>query len=272
MRTIAVANQKGGCGKTTTAVNIAAALSTLGQRVLLIDFDPQAHATLGLGYNPDAPGRTLYDVLTNPQVPLSTVMKHTSVERLDLAPSNILLAGAELHLRQTLGKELVLGEQLAPMTNRYDVCIIDCPPSLGLLMINALVASSDVLIPVQAHFYALDGLKRLLSTICAMRERFHPCWVRTLGLLVTFVEDRTMLSKRVQLGMREIFGHLVFETVIHKSIILAEAPSVGQSISTYAPESRAAAEGPSVSSAPGPRMKQTDGILPTAVPRPCILR
>jgi chromosome partitioning protein len=242
MRIIAVANQKGGCGKTTTAINIAVALAAMGKQVLLIDLDPQAHTTLGLGYNRDNANTTIYDLLTNPQTIITSVIMPTTVEGLDLVPSNILLAGAELQLRRALGKELVLGEQLEPAANVYDLCVIDCPPSLGLLMINALVASTDVLIPVQAHFYALDGLKRLLETIHAIRKRFYPCSVKPLGLLLTFVEDRTMLSKRIQLGMRELFDNLVFDTVIHKTIALAEAPSMGQSILTYAPESRAAAE------------------------------
>jgi chromosome partitioning protein len=242
MRIIAIANQKGGCGKTTTAINIATALAAMGKRILLIDFDPQAHTTLGLGYDHDSTEKTIYDLLTNPQTSISTIIMATMAEQLDLVPSNILLAGAELELRRALGKELVLGEQLEPIANLYDLCVIDCPPSLGLLMINALVASTDVLIPVQAHFYALDGLKRLLETIGAIRKRFHPCYVKPLGLLLTFVEDRTMLSRRIQLGMRDLFGNLVFDTVIHKSIALAEAPSMGLSILTYAPESRAAAE------------------------------
>ena len=242
MQIVAVANQKGGCGKTTTAINVAAALAAMGNRVLLVDLDPQAHATLGCGYNPDGWDKTIYDVLTNPLVSVSTVITSTSLKLLDLVPSNTLLGSAEIELRQVLGKQLVLGEQLRAVTNEYDLCIVDCAPSLGLLMINALVASTGVIVPVQVHFYALEGLRRLLQTIRIVRERFHPCLVRTLGLLLTFVESRTRLSKRVELGVRRLFGDLVFDTVIHRSIALAEAPSVGQSILTYAPESRAAAE------------------------------
>jgi len=137
---------------------------------------------------------------------------------------------------------LVLGEQLRAVANEYDLCIVDCAPSLGLLMINALVASTGVMVPVQVHFYALEGLRRLLQTIRIVRERFHPCLVNTMGLLLTFVESRVRLSNRVELGVRRLFGDLVFDTVIHRSIALAESPSVGQSILTYAPESRAAAE------------------------------
>ncbi len=242
MRIVAVANQKGGCGKTTTAINIAAALAAMGNRVLLVDLDPQAHATLGCGYNPDVWDKTIYDVLTNPLVSVSAVITSTSLKLLDLVPSNTLLGSAEIELRQVLGKQLVLGEQLRAVANEYDLCIVDCAPSLGLLMINALVASNGVVVPVQVHFYALEGLRRLLQTIQIVRERFHPCLVKTLGLLLTFVESRTRLSRRVELGVRRMFEDLVFDTVIHRSIALAEAPSVGQSILTYAPESRASGE------------------------------
>jgi len=242
MRIVTVANQKGGCGKTTTAINIAAALAAMGNHVLLVDLDPQAHATLGCGFNPDGWDKTIYDVLTNPLVPVSAVITSTSLKLLDLVPSNTLLGSAEIELRQVLGKQLVLGEQLRAVANEYDLCIVDCAPSLGLLMINALVASTGVMVPVQVHFYALEGLRRLLQTIGIVRKRFHPCLVKTTGLLLTFVESRTRLSTRVELGVRRLFGDLVFDTVIHRSIALAESPSVGQSILTYAPESRAAAE------------------------------
>ncbi len=242
MRIIAVANQKGGCGKTTTAINLAAALARLGHRVLLVDFDPQGHATLGLGHDPNRFEKSAYHVMIDGFSPLATIVPIARVERLSLLPSNILLAGAEVGLREALGKELVLGEQLRAVSRHYDICVIDCAPSLGLLMINALVASTHVLVPVQAHFYALDGLKRLLDTMRVMRTRFYPCLVRPLGLVLTFVENRTTLSKRIEKGMRELFGSLVFEQVIHKTVALAEAPSAGQSILTYAPASRGAQE------------------------------
>jgi len=242
MQIIAVANQKGGCGKTTTAVNTAAALAMIGKRVLLVDLDPQAHATVGCGYDPDGWDRTIYDVLTNPMISVSAAITKTSLKFLDLVPSNALLGSAEIELRKVLGKQLVLGEQLRAIANEYDLCVVDCSPSLGLLLINALVASTAVIIPVQVHFYALDGLRRLLQTVRIVRERFHPCLVSALGLVLTFVESRTRLSRQVEAGVRRRFGNLVFDTVIHRSIALAEAPSAGQSILAYASQSRAALE------------------------------
>lgn len=242
MRTIAVANQKGGCGKTTTAVNLAAAFATRGHRVLLVDLDPQGNATLGLGYKPAHLHSTLYHAITQDHVRLSDVVLPTKVSRLYVAPSNVLLAGAELDLRGTPGKELVLGELLRQVAHSYDFCVIDCSPSLGLLSLNALVASTDVLAPVQVHYYALEGLQRLLDMIRVLRDRFRPCAVQPLGLVLTFVDDRTVLSRRLQQGMRQHFGPLVFDTVVHAAVALAEAPSLGQTILTYAPEARAARE------------------------------
>ena len=242
MRTIAIANQKGGCGKTTTAVNLAAALAEKGSRILIVDLDPQGHATLGLGYDPDALDKTVYRALTKPQIAISTVIIGTNVERLDLAPSNILLSGAELELSGVAGRHLVLGEQLRMVSGEYDMCVIDCPPSLGLLTLNALVASTDVVVPVQVNYYAMEGLKQLLETTNIVRVHFSPCCVRILGLLLTFVENRTILSRQIEQQMRDYFGDLVFDTVIHRTVRLAEAPSAAESILTYAPENRGAAE------------------------------
>ena len=242
MRTIAIANQKGGCGKTTTAVNLAAVFAGKGKRTLIIDLDPQGHATLGLGHNPETLDKTIYHALTNAQIPISRVIINTNIAGLNLAPSNILLSGAELELADVIEKELVLSEQLRTISNEYDMCVIDCPPSVGLLTLNALVASTDVVVPVQVNYYAMEGLKQLYETANIIRVHFYPCDVKILGLLLTFVEDRIIFSRQIQQQMREFFGDLVFDTVIHRNVRLAEAPSTGESILTYAPTSRGAVE------------------------------
>ena len=242
MKVIVVANQKGGCGKTTTAVNTAAALAMQGMRVLLVDLDSQGHSTLGLGYEPNRMEKTVYHCLTEPHTTFHEVAIETDIRGLLLAPSNIMLGTAEIDLQSQVGRELILGEKLRMVGDDYDFCVIDCAPPMTLLMINALVAGDYVIVTVQTHYYALDGLKRLMETIQITRKRFHPCAVKTLGLVLTFVEDRTRLSRQVQKQMRAYFGALVMRSVIHRSIRLAEAPSAGQSILTYAPESKGALE------------------------------
>ncbi|MGB2806451.1 MAG: AAA family ATPase [Sedimentisphaerales bacterium] len=242
MRTIAIANQKGGCGKTTTSVNLAAAFAQHGKRTLIVDLDPQGHSTLGFGHNPETLDKTVYHSLTNVQIPLPRVIIGTNIEGLDLAPSNILLSGAELEMADIIGREFVLSEQFRLVSEQYDICVMDCPPSLGLLTLNSLVASTDVIVPVQVNYYAMEGLRQLLETADIIRINFQPCYVKILGLLLTFVEDRTLLSREIQHQMREYFGDLVFDTVIHRTVRLAEAPSAGESILTFSPESRGAAE------------------------------
>ena len=241
MRTIAIANQKGGCGKTTTAVNVAAALALHGKNILVIDFDPQAHATMGFGINPDKLEKTVYDVFSSAQMSLSDVTVATNISGLEVAPSNILLSGLEFELAVRYSREYALKRRLEAVEGRYDFCVIDCSPSLSLLTLNALVASNEVIIPVQTQYYALEGLKQLLETIDIVKQRFNPS-LRVLGILLTFVESRTNLSRQIQQQMREYFGHLVFDTVIHRTVRFAEAPSAGVPVLFFSPSCRGSFE------------------------------
>jgi len=242
MQTIAVSNQKGGCGKTTTAINLSAALAEAGRRVLLVDLDPQGHATLGLGHVPRRSERTVYHLLVNEMSHVADAPVGTGISRLDLIPGDARVATAEWDSGSILGKELILKEQLRSLADRYDTCIIDSAPSGGLPVTGALVASTGVLIPVQARANALTGPGRLLDTIQQLRQRFWPCSVAPLGLLLTFVEGRTKLSRRVEHDVRERFAALVFDTTIRRTIKLAEAPKEGCSILSYAPRSAAAGD------------------------------
>jgi chromosome partitioning protein len=241
MKTIAVANQKGGCGKTTTSVNLAAALAKCGKRVLLVDLDPQGHATLGVGLDPVSFEKTIYDAIVDPYTPIESVVVDTDYDGLKIAPSNVLLSGAEPEITARYARERLLQQKIEKLNGQYDYCIIDCSPSLSLLTLNALVASSDVLVPVQTHYYALEGLRQLLETIGVVRERFNNS-LQILGVLLTFFESRTLLSKEVRRQTEEYFGKLVFNTVIHRSIRLAEAPSAGEPIITYDPTGKGARE------------------------------
>lgn len=241
MRTMAIANQKGGCGKTTTAVNLASAFALLGKRVLLVDLDPQAHATLGLGCDPEGVDRTIYNLFTDPNIPVSGLISNSKIEGLSLIPSNILLSGVELELATLERREYALADRIGEVNGSYEVCLIDCSPSLSLLTINALVASDNVIIPVQTHYYALEGLRQLLETVDIVQRRYNEN-LEILGVLLTFVESRTKLSRQVQRQMREHFGDLVFDTVIHKDVRLAEAPSAHESVFAYAPNSTGAIE------------------------------
>ncbi len=262
MRIIAMVNQKGGCGKTTSAINTAAAFAELGKRVLLVDSDPQAHATIGVGQNPDALQKTIYDVLIRPETRLADVVVPTSRERLDLAPGNVLLAGVELELIGKPGREMSLARALQTVRDNYDLCVIDCPPSLGILTLNALVTSTDIIVPVQMHYYALEGLRRLLDTVRIMRQRFHPYSVENVSVLLTFSEERTTFGRRMREQMHEVFPGLVFNTVIHRNIRLAEAPSAGECILTYAPASKGAADYRALAAEILRTSPMSDGIRP----------
>ncbi len=242
MRILSMVNQKGGCGKTTSAISTAAAFAELGKRVLLVDFDPQAHATIGVGCDADALRESIYDVLTRPDKRLADVIVPTSAAGLSLAPCSVLLAGAELELIGRPGRELLLARALHTVRDSYDLCVIDCPPALNLLTLNALVTSTDVIVPVQMHYYALEGLRRLLETVRIIHQRFHPYSVETVRVLLTLVEGRTTFCRQIEEQMRQVFAGLVFQTVIRRNIRLAEAPSAGEPILTYAPKSAGAAD------------------------------
>jgi len=230
-RLIAVANQKGGVGKTTTAVNLAACLAEAGAEVLLVDVDPQANASAGLGVRARDPRLTTYGVLGGAaSVPEATVA--TPVEHLSLLPACPDLAGAVVELGEGGGREFVLAYALDPHVARYDFVFLDCPPSLGVLTVNALVAAREVLIPVQAEYYALEGLAQLLETVRLVQERLNPD-LRILGVLVTMYDGRTRLGREVAAEVREHLGAHVFKTVIPRNVRLSEAPSHGLPVSRY---------------------------------------
>ncbi len=241
MRTIAITNQKGGCGKTTTAVNLAAAFAMSGRITLLVDLDPQGHATMGAGFDPERIEKTVLDILKDPPISVEEIVLRTKFDRLDLIPSNVLLSGAEFHLRTMNEREYVLRNGLSNLNGCYEICIIDCSPSLNLLTVNALVSSSEVIIPVQAHYYSLEGLKQVITTVEIVQGEFNP-ELEILGILLTFVDRRTKMSKQIQRQLREYFGEKVLNTVIHRNVRLAEAPSARTPISTYAPKCEAALE------------------------------
>ncbi|RJP33141.1 MAG: ParA family protein [Actinobacteria bacterium] len=237
-KVVAIANQKGGVGKSTTAINLGAYLAMEGKRVLVVDLDPQSNATSGLGIGQNTTEQQIYDVLVN-EVPLEEIIVHTSTEGLDLAPSSLRLAGAEVELVSVYSREGRLLKSLEPVKGGYDIILVDCPPSLGLLTVNALAAADEVMIPIQCEYYALEGLVLLLRTIEKIRVYLNPD-LRIGGILLTMHDVRTNISKQVMEEVRKQYPNETFVTVIPRNVRLSEAPSYGQPISQYDPLSRGA--------------------------------
>jgi chromosome partitioning protein len=235
---LACANQKGGVGKTTTVVSLAAYLALDGNRVLLVDMDPQGNATSGVGIDKDTIATSVYDVLLD-GAGLQEAILPTSIQGLSVLPSNRSLAGAEVELVPTSGRERRLRQVLQAVDQSYDFVLVDCPPSLGLLTVNALTAADSVLIPLQCEYYALEGLGQLMATIELIREHLNPR-LTVKGVVLTMHDGRTSLSADVTAEVRRHLGEQVFEAVVPRSVRLAEAPSYGQPIAAYSPHSSGA--------------------------------
>jgi chromosome partitioning protein len=236
-KSISVVNQKGGVGKSTTAINVAAYLAKAGKKTLLVDIDPQSNATSGLGINLTN-GPSVYHTLIG-ESKASEVMLQTQVKNLWLIPSTIELAGAEIELVAAFSREYKLKKALEEVKNQFDFIIIDSPPSLGLLTVNALAAADELIIPIQCEYYALEGVSKLMDTIKLVRNNLNP-ELEIMGVLLTMYDTRTRLSHQVSEEVRNYFGDLVFKTVVPRNIRLSEAPSYGQPILIYDPTSKGA--------------------------------
>ncbi|MGG1314112.1 MULTISPECIES: ParA family protein [Cohnella] len=235
---IAIANQKGGVGKTTTSVNLGACLSTLGRKVLIVDIDPQGNTTSGVGINKADVNYCIYDILINDVHPNQAIVE-TGLPNLKIIPATIQLAGAEIELVPTISREIRLKKALALVRNDYDYILIDCPPSLGILTINSLTAADSVLIPIQCEYYALEGLSQLLNTIRLVQKHLNTS-LQIEGVLCTMFDARTNLGIQVIEEVKKYFQQKVYQTIIPRNIRLSEAPSHGQSIITYDPKSKGA--------------------------------
>ncbi|WP_342513872.1 AAA family ATPase [Sporosarcina sp. FSL K6-1522] len=237
-RIIAIANQKGGVGKTTTSVNLSACLAHLGKKVLLIDTDPQGNATSGVGVNKGEIQKCIYDILID-DVDIQEVIHSTKVDNLDIIPATISLAGAEIELVSTISREVRMKHAIQEVKDSYDYIIIDCPPSLGLLTINALTASDSIVIPVQCEYYALEGLSQLLSTIRLVQKHLNEALMID-GVLLTMFDARTNLGIQVIDEVKKYFQDKVYKTIIPRNVRLSEAPSHGEPIIIYDSRSRGA--------------------------------
>ena len=235
---ISIANQKGGVGKTTTSINLSTILAKKGKKVLMIDADPQGNASSGVGIDRDEIELSVYDILID-EIQVQNIVKKTNIKNLDLCPSNINLAGAEVELVSMMSREHRLKEKLESIKEEYDFIIIDCPPSLGLVTLNAFTASNSVLIPVQCEYYALEGLGQLLNTISLVKKHLNK-EIEIEGALLTMYDARTNLSNQVVKEVKKYFNEKVYKNVIPRNVKLSEAPSYGMPISIYDPRSKGA--------------------------------
>lgn len=235
-RVIAIANQKGGVGKTTTAVNLGATLAELGFRTLVVDLDPQGNATTGLGINPRDVGVSIYEVLLQ-EASLDDCVVATAIKNLFVAPATIDLAGADIELVPQISRELKLKRAIDAVRDDYDIILIDCPPSLGLLTVNGMAAADDVIVPIQCEYYALEGLGQLLKNLSLVRANINP-GLDVRGIVLTMYDGRTKLADQVEAEVRSFFGPKVYKTVIPRTVRLSEAPSFGQPIIIFDSASR----------------------------------
>lgn len=233
-RVIAVANQKGGVGKTTTAINLSACLAEKGQKVLAIDMDPQGNMTSGLGIDKDEVEKNIYDLMIG-QVGVEEVLQKEAIENLDIIPTSIDLSAAEIELIGVDDKEFIIRNAIAPIKDNYDYIIIDCPPSLSMLTINAMTTADSVLVPIQCEYYALEGLSQLIHTVELVKERLNPI-LEIEGVVFTMYDARTNLSLQVVENVKENLQQNIYKTIIPRNIRLAEAPSYGMPINLYDPK------------------------------------